>query len=41
MSLAFSGPPQLMEMTLGLRCASWTAALIASRKPLSPLLGAK
>jgi hypothetical protein len=38
-SVDTSGPPQLIEITLGFRCASCTAALIASRKH-SPLLSA-
>ena len=35
-----SGPPQLMEMTLGLLVVSWTAVEMASMKPWS-VLGAK
>ena len=35
-----SGPPQLMEMTLGLFLVSWTAVAMASMKPWS-VLGVK
>ncbi len=35
-----SGPPQEMEMTLGLLVVSWTAVVMASTKPWS-VLGAK
>ena len=35
-----SGPPQLMEMTLGLLVVSWTAVAMASMNPWS-VLGAK
>ena len=35
-----SGPPQLMEMTLGLLVVSWTAVVMASMKPWS-VLGVK
>ena len=35
-----SGPPQLIEITLGLLVVSWTALLMASMKPWS-VLGAK
>ena len=37
---ADSGPPQLIEITDGRLTVSWTALLIASRKPRS-VLGAK
>ena len=39
-SAGSSGPPQLIEITPGLRSLSCTAALIASKNPF-PLLGAK